>query len=215
MMGHVLSKLAAPRLADWGLGMTVCIAACTREQKIVMASDQKVSLHQFSADNLTIKIQTVITGWDCMMAGSDVTVAEGIITKVGDKLLFKADHLELADVVLAFKESYQEQLQARATDLHLARFKLTMEEFRTKGRRQLGADVFDLLCDKISRVAFDLRFMVVGFDYLDQGNIFVISNPGIEEVYNKPGFWAIGTGAMSALSMLFYRGQTVITTLEQ
>src|SRR5208282_6422375 len=39
------------------------------------------------------------------------------------------------------------------------------------------------------------------------------SNPGIEDVYDTPGFWAIGSGSHMALSMLFYRQQSVITDL--
>jgi len=201
--------------------MTVCIAAYVRAgdtgtlNSIVLASDQKVSLHQFSGDNLTIKMEQVITGWQCLMAGSDVTIASAITNRVLTKLVEKADSLEITDLISAFKEAYQEQLQTRATDLHLSRLKLTMEEFRTKGRRQLGSDVFDMLCDKIARVSFDLEFLVAGFDRYGEGHIFVISNPGVEDIYDRPGFWAIGSGRMSALSMLFYRGQRVITSLEQ
>jgi hypothetical protein len=216
MFSHLLSKLPAPRLSDWGLGMTVCIAAMAEDKRIVTVSDQKISMRQFSGDNLTLKLWVVARGWNCMVAGSDVTIAQSIIDRVAVTLSQKFDTLELEDVVAGFKQSYQEQIQSRATDTYLARYKMGMDEFRTKGRRQLGPDVFDTLCDKIARVSFDLRFLVAGFDRSSESpHLFVISNPGVEEIYDRPGFWAIGSGAMSALSMLFYRGQKVIASLEQ
>ncbi len=214
MIQSLLSKLPVSRPADWGFGMTVCIAAITHERHIVTVSDQKVSLSQFSGDNLTLKSYAVYDGpWHCMIAGSDITIAEAIMDRVLLKLIDKKKIL-LRHMTAAFTEAYQEQIAARATALYLARFNLDMNTFRDSGRRKLGPDTFDMLCDKIARVALDLKFLVYGYDCLQIPHLFVVSSPGIEETYDRPGFWAIGSGAMSALSMMFYRQQSKIRELE-
>lgn len=215
MISHLLSKLPVPRPADWGFGMTVCIAAIPREQHIVSVSDQKVSLHQFSGDNLTLKSYVVTNQgpWVCMAAGADITSAEQIVDQVSLKFLTSPGIL-LRDITAAFTTAYQEYLMGRASALYLKRFGMDMTSFRESGRKKLGPDVFDTLCDKIARVSLDLKFLVYGFDCVGIPHVFVISNPGIEEVYDKPGFWAIGSGAMSALSMLFYRQQSKIVRLK-
>jgi hypothetical protein len=91
---------------------------------------------------------------------------------------------------------------------------MTMESFRTKGREELGDKPFEDLYVEVSAVEIDCQFLVAGHDCVNQPHVFTVSNPGVAKSQDKPRFWAIGSGATSALSMLFFRGQNIITPIE-
>jgi len=48
------------------------------------------------------------------------------------------------------------------------------------------------------------KFLLYGFDEIKRPHLFEVGEGGQTECRDKPGFWAIGNGATSAISMLAY-----------
>src|ERR1022692_4908149 len=54
------------------------------------------------------------------------------------------------------------------------------------------------------RVDLGCQFLLAGFDHDGDGHILTVENPGIVKNHDPVGFWAIGSGALSALGILFF-----------
>jgi hypothetical protein len=79
-------KLRSGGPADWGVGMTLCVAAvCNERKSIVAVSDRAVSLGYFSTDAGTIKIEPISVRWMAMFAARDFTPVPFIIERVRKK----------------------------------------------------------------------------------------------------------------------------------
>jgi 20S proteasome alpha/beta subunit len=213
MIEPLLCDLPVSGLADWGYGMTVCIAAITSDNLIVTVADKKLSTGMFSADSSVVKTRGFHREWVAMIAGDDVSHALPIIRRAASLFSGKENYFEHA--VDALKNGYKQELSQHAADVVLGRFDLTMENFLENGTSKFTPDVFDTLCDQIGRVDLKCRFLVAGFDEREGPHIFTISSPGIAETYDLPGFWAIGSGSQSALGMLFFRGQNSLMSLAE
>lgn len=114
-----------------------------------------------------------------------------------------------------FKAAIQRQLKQRAADDVLAPFGITMDEFLAKGRKQFTISMFQSLCERIIATELKCDFLLFGYDNDRNPHIVHLTGNGADYVYDKPGFWAIGSGAYSALSMLFFRQQNVLTELPE
>ncbi len=193
--------------------MTTCIAARTFLNDVVCVTDRKMSFQYTSNDGTVFKTETLGSTWEALIAGDDASVAATILRRASQTFEHAENSLE--SVVTLMKQAYSSVLSDRAADEYLARFKMDMEHFRTNGRSELGDTVFQEFCDKISMFKLKCRFLVAGHDASQRSHIFTISNPGIEEVWDRPGFWAIGNGATLALSTLALRGQSWLKTLPE
>jgi hypothetical protein len=194
--------------ADWGYGkMTVCIAAiCSIYNVIVTASDMALSTDQFSADAMTIKTEWIQPSWHVFFSGNDISPVIPIIRDATRR--FRNRENEIDQIMASFREAYRNQLQSRINDEVLGRYDFDLPSFKEHGLKQLGRDVFNSLCRQIERIDLDCQFLICGFDKSEKPHIFTLSNPGVTMEYSKPGFWAIGSGAPSALSMLFFHSFT-------
>jgi hypothetical protein len=196
-----------PNLSDLGYGVTTCIAAITgraglnqEQDSIVTASDTKLSFGgDFSADG-SVKIHVFHREWGTMIAGDDITQYIPVIERA--RALLRGKSGKLMVVMDAFKKAYQQEFKAAIEDGLLSRFEMTMEDFKKHGKTQLLPEVFTELSLKIKIASLGCRFLVYGLDDRKIAHIFTVSNPGKCELRDKPGFWAIGKGATSALSML-------------
>src|SRR5450631_2577662 len=210
-------KFPNPRPADWGLGMTVCIAAIVDSSdegpKIVLGSDKKLSMVEFSSDRAVTKMRAFHDEWQVMFAGNDITSFIPILNDARASFAGKENTLDNA--IGSLKAAYQKRISDIAADKYLSRFKLNMDDFIREGKEKLTPDVFDTLVDRIVQIKMSLQFLVCGFDKYRVPHVFLIENPGSDDVYDSPGFWAIGTGAQSALSMLCYREQNIRNSLAQ
>jgi len=203
--------------------VTVCIAAIGRngyshapdygDEVIVLISDQKLTLFYTSSDGVVTKRFHFHKEWVAMMAGNDITPCVEIMD-ASSKLLVKRNNT-LRNVTNAVKTAFQNRLQQLVEDKILSRYGMKLADFRRNGKKQFTPEVFNSLCSQIDNTALDCEFLVSGFDAGREPHIFTVTNPGIVNVYDRPGFWAIGSGANTALSMLFYRGQNIETEMEQ
>jgi hypothetical protein len=201
-----------PTPADWGSKMTICIAAiCAEGEAIVSASDTMLSTSTYSADMMAIKGGRIRNKWFALYSGNDISPCEPILRKA--KSLFESRDETLEQITASFKESYRLQLQEKIEDEVLSRYKMDLDSFKEHGFKHLGRDVFNGLCQQIDRKYLDCEFLVFGFDRTNQARIFTVTDPGIVTDYSTPGFWAIGSGANSALSTLFFHGFGIFTKL--
>jgi 20S proteasome alpha/beta subunit len=214
---HVLySSKRRLLLSHWGYGVTVCIAAITAETRllpyehiIVTASDTKVSFGSHSAEN-TIKAESLHESWGVMFAGNDITNAVPVMD--GAREILKGKDGTFREAKNAVKMAYQEHLRELISDTFLSPYKMTFEEFKKKGQKQLPGHIYNSVCEQIREFDLGCTFLVYGFDEVKRPHLFVADNPGRISVYDKPGFCAIGSGQMNALSMLSYMGQATEKT---
>lgn len=113
---------------------------------------------------------------------------------------------------LAIKNIYLSLCESQV----LGRWKFkSIEEFRDKGRKQFGADVFDNLCHHIEQIKIRCTFLVCGLDCKADPHIFTVSNPGVAEIRDDPGYWAIGNGQFAAMSIMSFFKQSLICRTEE
>jgi hypothetical protein len=104
------------------------------------------------------------------------------------------------------------QLRERITDEYLSPLNMTLEDFKKKGRRQLDPTLHQSLSFGIKDAKLGCKFLVYGFDGDELPHIFEVGEKGKVDSRDKPGFWAIGNGAFTAISMLAYLKQAAEAT---
>jgi 20S proteasome alpha/beta subunit len=183
------------------------------DEVIVSVADQKLSLFYTSSDGAVSKQFFFHDDWIAMMAGGDITPCVEIMNASSKLFAKKAN--TLANMTNAVKTAFQNHLQQLTEDKVLSRYGMKLPDFRRNGKKQFTPEVFNSLCSQIDNVALECELLVSGFDSDREPHIFTVTNPGTVNVYDRPGFWAIGSGANTALGMLFYRGQNVHTYMEE
>ena len=201
--------IGEPSPADWGIGMTVCIASlCYGEKCFAAVEDSMLSTVDMSRDSLAVKHKSIGNKWIAMLAGNDVSPAVPIIKEVRDVTL-ASEKETMDDIVSAFQKAFRRQIAQRAETTVLSRFDIDMAEFRKNGLACFGSELFTRLIYEIEQISLDLTFLVFGFEGED-GHIFTIHGRGEVSYYDIGGFWAIGTGQTSALATLFATQNPII-----
>jgi hypothetical protein len=212
-----LNHITEPRPEEWGIGMTCCVGVFSKaDGTIALVSDLMISTGDVGGDSLTLKLEQVGHKWAAMFAGNDISPVVPIIEDVRSRLQ-GYDEIPLRDMVEAFTKAYATQLQRKIEKEILARLGFeNLTEFRTEGLKDLGQEIFAQVLEKTRKVGLDLQFLVSGFCEKKRPHIFTVNNPGIEEYYDKLGFWVIGSGQTNALGSLFaarIRHSTPITEI--
>jgi hypothetical protein len=201
-------------MADWGYSVTVCIAAIAGDKQIVTASDTLISFGDVgSADKVSVKMEPFHESWTALMSASDMSQCLPVIEIASENL--KKSPSTLRAVTQGFKKAYRQHLAELAASQVLSNFDMDMEEFKNKGAKKFTPDVFSTLSQEIRAVNLDCEFLIYGFDGKKRPHIFAVAPPGVVSIYDKPGFWAIGSGAWAALSMLFSLAQSVDSPFEE
>jgi hypothetical protein len=201
---NTVPKLRPSRPADWGCGMTVCIAAiCESGYGLVFAMDMMVSMGWVSMDAQAFKAFRLSPNWHALFAGDDISPTEPILRSVRKSL--KTCSNDLPEVMNVFAGAYQDHLQLQATNQVLSRYHWTLDSFLREGPQALGPEGFADIRQQYETVKFDCEFLVCGFDYEHKAHIFTVKNPGVPENRSQVGFWAVGTGEYMALANLMGR----------
>jgi hypothetical protein len=206
MFRHLLSKLPAPRMADWRCGrMSVCIAVLCEERKtLVCVSDNKVNFGTFSAETVAMKDIPIYKRCTALVAGNDTEHANPILERA-HQLLYSNNKVkspsEIADIVdQAFAERVNREIEAKV----LRKRGFTVESFLEKGKQKCTPSAYLALCNRIDQVSISLRFLICGFDEQGIGHIYSVDGKTAPSNYDSVGFWAIGSGAHAALSSLAF-----------
>ena len=211
MVIHLLSKLPAPRPADWGWNVSVCIAVlCNRYKSFVIVSDYKASFGDFASDNMASKQSILFKGYSILFAGNDVDHAVPIIERA-EEILFSS--LESATkkkmptptvVAGAVDQAYAERIHSEINTRILRKRGFDVESFRETGKRKCTASAYLALCSRIDHVNISLNFLVVGFAEGGDAHIYCVDGRSAPKCYDSIGMWAIGSGANAALSTLAF-----------
>jgi hypothetical protein len=197
-----------PKLSDWGFGVTTCITAIVdrfwdkedTESLIVAASDTRLSFGGLYASEGVVKYKPFHRDWSALIAGNDISQAIPVTERASELLRGKSG---AANVVRReFKRAYQEHRREVMADIYLSSFDMTIPKFNLVGKRQMNRELHADFSFRIKNYDLGCTFMVYGFDDDGDPHIFTVSNPGSADPYDKPGFWAIGAGQTSAISML-------------
>ena len=185
--------------------MTTCIAAISFDHTIVSASDTKMSFSGDYSVEGVIKSEPFHGEWIAMIGGSDVSQSIPVIEKASKLLRGKGD--DFAVVMNGFKDAYQEHRRRVMEDELLSTFDMTLPEFKRTGGKKLQPDIFADLSYQMKNFNLGCAFLIIGYDTKKVPHIFEVRNPGKATVHDKPGFWAIGSGAPAAMSLLAQLGQ--------
>src|SRR2546430_11274346 len=84
-----------PRPVDFGVGMTICIAAhCYPSQCIICATDMMVSTGDMSADQSARKMQGIGDHWIVMFAGDEISPVTPVMRHVRRKIRIGQESLD-------------------------------------------------------------------------------------------------------------------------
>src|SRR5260370_3311564 len=194
------NRIREPRPADWGLGMTICVAASVLDEGIICASDTMLSTDDMQADLRTMKFRSVGSSWMVMFAGNDISPIMPILELVDEQIRTDTEQ-KASGVAGYFASAYKTELNKKAENEVLGPLGLSLEEFRTRGLKQLGPAVFNRLLYDIQNIHFSLDFMICGYDS-EGPPILTVTNPGTINYYDLASFWAMGIGQTIALGHL-------------
>jgi hypothetical protein len=205
-------KLSARKPKDWGLGVTVCIAAmCEVLTKIVTVCDKMITFGDVSIDGTAEKSSPVHPNWFTLYAANDVTDVRPIIetiqlqlcSKKGERFMVEAGHA----LSMAFAKRHDDIALYRV--LRPNGFQ-SMDDFYAKAKaRVIPASEFTRLKRELKAVKPECVVLMGGFDYSGLGHLLLQEAESPYQCYDDPGFWAIGSGQHEALSALFFQADKV------
>lgn len=185
--------------------MTTCIVAISQDHKFVSASDTRMSFSGMVSVDDVIKVEPFHGEWTAMIGGDDVSQAVPIIERASRVLRGKGQ--DFLTVMSGFKQAYREHYLETMADELLASQEMTVRQFKRNGRKLLNPEIHADLSIRMREFTLGCAFLVFGYDSKKLPHIFEVRNPGKSTVHDKPGFWAIGRGTRSALTMLSFLGQ--------
>lgn len=195
-----------PRLADWEDGLSLCLGAiCDRRQAIVIASDLMLSLgSRATADYTLPKVYRVHQSWTALFSG-DPGHAAGILGGVS-RILFPSNttgvipERSVDELRQAFTTAYHEEVQRTRHEI-LQPFNWGLDDFLRDGPAAFGPFGFERLRQELY---FSCDFLVAGFGGDHRPRLFAVEHPGVTTLHDLHGYWAIGSGAESALTWLMF-----------
>lgn len=195
-----------PTLADFGLNMTIGIAAITiPDGNIVTVSDRMLSSGDIvqATDDAALKARKISKTWALLMAAEDANLFLPIVKAAQRKLLRFEERYDLEIVQNVVVESYRELFDTEFTSHHLARYGITnLTEFRTTGLAQFGGTKFRSLCEKVDKFELGITMLGYGFDTKGAPHIFEVLDPGAVTNHDLLGYAVIGSGCYMATASL-------------
>lgn len=186
--------------------MTVGIAAITKDKRyIVVASDRMLSSGGIiqGADDATMKMSAMAKAWGATFAAQDANLFDPILSAVMDNLGNLKVHHRYERVSDAFTSAYRSTFDKTFTAQKLSRLGYSsIEDFRAKGREELGDAAFRDVLEQISKFDLSIVFLAYGFDDVGSPHIFEVCNPGVVHDRHLLNYAAIGSGIYMATAAL-------------
>jgi hypothetical protein len=210
MFSHLLSKLPASRIADWRLGVTVCIAAFADSgNSIVTATDRKVAFRSSSADKAVFKGNAFAGSYMLLVAGNDAARAENVISKSWGRVLADIEdnpeekHIKDPDYLAEILHQECNQERDRIIEASVLKKRgYTWKLFREQGKGLCTDAVYYDLESEIADVDLSLDLLLAGYDHNKTPHLRFLNWKTPPENYDSLGFFAIGRGAHAAISSL-------------
>lgn len=202
-----------PRHADWGIGLTVCVAAfCETSRTIVTASDRLLTWGHTSSESALKLVQLHNPHWLAMIAGEDITVGvESVAANVRETLTAMQPSQTAQQVQAVLLGAWRDARNQIAEATVLAPYRLNVQTFVQQGRKYFGdAKFLDLATQLEHSTRLKCDLLVCGFDDKHRPTLFVCDDESGCRNFTRAGFVAIGSGDVEALaSMSFHRYDTM------
>jgi hypothetical protein len=186
--------------------MTVCVASlCDEGRAIVLAADKMVG-KIFIEGELAVKLRLIHPHWWMMLSGDDISPLFELADLVSQELPPIAE-APVEMVQDAMQRNYELIRARRAEATYLKPIGWTLERFNREGSSLLPN--YLELQSKLADYELLVEILVAGFDrkFAPPAKIFTMTgaNKGIPIRCDIPGFAAIGSGAIAAEYMMFFR----------
>jgi hypothetical protein len=145
-----------------------------------------------------------------MIAADDLSQCPAVLMKASNILHGKTGTLR--EAIGAFRTAHMEARAEIAASTVLGTFRMSMSEFKEKGKEKFTTQVFNQLSKEIKGVQIDCEFLVCGQDEKRAPHIFSIDSAGKVFIHDVVGFHAIGSGGPAAITMLLWLGQKSVLT---
>ena len=193
--------------ADWGLSMTVCIAAmCENGRTIVTATDGALSFGDVSADVFAQKGIWLCgqdgTDWQFLFAGetgeADLILEEFRFVLADDPSRFSRENIQGA-----LRTAYKKRIAKWSADRFLTPLNMEMDEFKERGLAMFGSHHADLARGMEQDVSnYQNYILLIGWGKSEASAMIYQVGPGGATSHTSAGFAAIGSGATIAIHEL-------------
>lgn len=196
-----------PRPSDWGIGVTVCIAAaCEDGRGIVAVCDRLVSVGSLSAESILKAHRVHGTRWIALVAGDDVGYAPGVLRGVRERLAEAQGTPK--EIRQTFEDVCADEIARKVRPI-LSKWNLTIEQIHAGPSASLHLSLYDKIVADIDREkGLECAFLVCGFgpNASDEATILeILPNGKIRQFQDVVNFWAIGSGKKHAIQSLVRR----------
>ena len=129
---------------DWGIGMTVCVAAICEESKtIVTASDRLLSWGHTSSDTVLKLVRIHHPYWIAMIAGNDITHMEEVTLTARQALEVRLNTPpSVSDVMAVLRAAWRDVQNQVGAAAVLNPFKMDVPAFVKDGLKKFGESKF-------------------------------------------------------------------------
>ena len=203
--------------SDWGMGMTVCVAAtCENSRTIVMASDRLLSWGYTSSDTVLKFVRLHYPYWIAMMAGDDLTRVEEVVADVREALSPHKNSPSVAQARSALRDAWRNAQNEIGAAAVLNPFQLDVPTFVRDGKRKFGeAKFFDLATQLAHASKVECLLLACGFDDTKRPALLVCDDESGCRDFSRAGYVAIGSGQSQALASLAFHDYDSMCSLEQ
>lgn len=192
--------------------MTVCITAIAERKYLVYATDRMVSL-ELSIDDGIHKAAMFHDEWASLLSANDITNFVPVIDRACQLFAGRPNTLKAAGDVLV--EAYAEERAERWERRILAPLGVSMGDFLRNGKDWFTPTERAEIRQRLENEMIDCEMLASGFDQEGEPHVFTMDSRAVPINFDKPGFWAIGTGGSAARTLLAFYGQSVGTPLSQ
>jgi 20S proteasome alpha/beta subunit len=205
--------------------MTCCIAAvCDDGKNIVLVADKMIGIGFIESEPDINKLLQLHKNWWVLFAGDDISPVFDIVDyakrHIRDSLVkAKSNADEPIDLRLAMdaiRTGYEKKRLEEAESLYLKPIGWDVDSFNAGGQTNLPD--FGEIKARLADFSFNIELLVAGFSE-GKGYVFALYGSGPEKGLIKrhdvPGFYAIGSGGIGAVYMMYYRDMSSKMTLRE
>jgi len=197
--------------------MTVCIAAaCEQGNRVVIATDRRISYAGVSSDSVAAKMIWFGTAgeWLGLFAGEPANTA--LIFEEIEQGAQKTP-ITRKNVQRAVLSAYQKRRAIFSSFAALSPYDLSLEEFKAAGLSRFGESEFRRISQEISKTSeyFREQMLVVGWGAAKGAVMLYEISPESDRDHCLTGMTAIGTGQEVALSTMMLLGHSRDRTLAE
>ena len=206
-----VERLRFATSADWGLSVTIGIAAVADTGHIVAVSDQRISFYdQFPAIEKGMRKLRQITAdgrWFLAFAAGDIPPVVPLVRRITSAVNgLKPHERDINDIMTKASDAYSETREQTFADGYLRAIGYrTFDMFRKEGLKDLGKDEHHRHMMELHHFNLDVELIIFGHDNQDVARIFEVRNPGKASDLTWRRYAAVGSGRDLALGSIAQR----------